>query len=80
MDNHYGTNIFVFAGMGISASLIIVSYTYTAFRKDSMGVTSEYAAYIVYFLGILAMMGNYLFSVILTITIMVLLSSKNYFQ
>lgn len=72
--------MFVFFGMVLSAVLVAISYTYTAFRKDSMGVTSEYAAFIVYFLGIITMMGNYLLSVMLTITLMVILSSKEHFQ
>lgn len=66
--------------MSLSALLITISYAYTAFRRDSMGVTSEYAAFIVYFLGIITMMGNYVFSVILTIILMVILSSKDYFK
>ncbi len=60
--------------------LVVIAYAYTAFRKDSMGVTSEYAAFVVYFLGVIAMTGRYAFAVILTIVLMLLLSSKDYFK
>ena len=80
LDQWYGMHIFVLAGMGISMVLIAISYIYTAFRKDSFGVTSEYAAFVVYFLRVIAMTGNYAFAVILTIVLMVLLSSKEYFK
>lgn len=66
--------------MFVSSFIIAISYVYTAFKKDSTGVTSEYAAFIVYILGIIAMMGHYIISVILTIFLMVILSSKQYFQ
>lgn len=58
----------------------MIAYVYTAFRKDAMGVTSEYAAFLVYFIGIIAVKGNYAFAVILTIVLMLLLSSKDYFK
>ena len=80
IDTLYSTHLFVLAWMGLSALLIVISYAYTAFQRDSIGVTSEYAAFIVYFLGIIAMMGNYILSVVLTIFLMVILSSKEHFQ
>lgn len=80
MDKISSTHLFILIGMIMSTLLIAISYIYTAFRKDSIGVTSEYAAFIVYFLGIITMMGNYILSIILTIFLMVILSSKDYFQ
>lgn len=43
-----------------------------------MGVTSEYAAFITYCIGVIAMMGNYSVAVILSILLLLLLSAKEY--
>lgn len=43
-----------------------------------MGVTSEYAAFITYFIGVIAMMGNYSVAVALSIFLLLLLSAKKY--
>jgi uncharacterized membrane protein (DUF4010 family) len=44
-----------------------------------MGVTSEYAAFITYFIGVIAMMGSYSVAVILAILLLLILSAKEYF-
>ena len=44
-----------------------------------MGATSEYAALITYFIGVIAMMGQYITAVILSIFLLLLLSAKEYF-
>ncbi len=51
---------------------------YSSFRKDQMGVTSEYAAILTYFIGVMSMKGEYIFAVILTVFIMIILSSKEF--
>ncbi len=43
-----------------------------------MGVTSEYAAILTYFIGVMSMKGEYIFAVILTVFIMIILSSKEF--
>lgn len=45
-----------------------------------MGVTSEYAAFITYCIGMIAMMGYYTVAVILSILLLLLLSAKEYFS
>lgn len=45
-----------------------------------MGVTSEYAAILTFFIGVMSMKGEYIFSVILTIFVMIILSSKHYLR
>ncbi len=62
-----------------SSVLIIVSYAYSAFHKEKMGVTSELAAFITYCIGMIAMMESYSVAVILSILLVLLLSAKEYF-
>jgi uncharacterized membrane protein (DUF4010 family) len=62
-----------------SSVLIIVSYAYSAFHKEKMGVTSELAAFITYCIGMIAMMEYYSVAVILSILLVLLLSAKEYF-
>ena len=63
-----------------SALLITTSYIYSSFHSERMGVTSEYAAFITYFIGVIAMMGNYSVAVVLSILLLLLLSAKEYFS
>ena len=44
-----------------------------------MGATSEYAGLITYFIGVIAMLGEYTTAVILAILLLLLLSAKEYF-
>lgn len=78
-DFQYGWHIWVLFGAILSWAFILLSYGYSSFGKDRMGATSEYAALITYFIGVIAMMGQYITAVILSIFLLLLLSAKEYF-
>lgn len=60
----------------VSAVFLIVSYVYASFQQDRMGVTSEYAAFITYLIGVIVMLWHTVIAVILSIVLLMLLSSK----
>ena len=48
LDTVTQSEIWKFLGLIFSSIFVIVSYIYSSFQKDKMGVTSEYAALITY--------------------------------
>lgn len=40
----------------MSGLFVLASYIYASFQRDKMGATSEYAAIIAYFIGVIAML------------------------
>ncbi len=79
LDRFFQMHIWVLVGAVMSGVFILVSYIYSSFRRDKMGATSEYAGLITYFIGVIAMLGEYTTAVILAILLLLLLSSKEYF-
>ena len=77
LDSAFATNLWVLLGSILSGILIFASYLYSAFRQNQMGATSEYAALITYFMGVLSMMHQYTFVVIIAIILLLVLSSKS---
>ena len=80
MDTFLGLHIWKIVGLVVSTIFIIISYVYTTFQKDKMGVTTEYSALLTYAIGVIVMQGQYAIAVILSIFILVILSSKEYLQ
>lgn len=78
LDVHLHTTFWTLFGAIISALILIVSYIYSAFHNEKIWVTSEYAAFITYTIGVIAMMGYYSVAVILSILLLLLLSAKWY--
>lgn len=78
MDMHLQLNIWRILGMIISAIFVVIAYVYTSFRKDRMGVATEYSALITYVIGVVVMQGNYAVAVMLSIFVLIILSSKEY--
>lgn len=64
----------------MSGFLIITSYVYSSFKQGRVGNTTEYAAFITYFIGVIAMHGNYIFAIILSILYLLILSTKDYLE
>ncbi len=79
MDQTLGMHVWTIIGAILSGVLIIVSYAYSSFHQDKMGVTSEYATFITYFIGAISMMWYYTVAVITAILLLLLLSAKEYF-
>ncbi len=77
---HPGTYFWTLFWAICSTLLIVASYIYSSFQKGKIGVTSEYAGLITYTIGVIAMWGYYSTAVILSILILLLLSSKEYFS
>ncbi len=73
-------NIWIIIGAIISGLFVLASYIYSSFQRDKMGATSEYAAIITYFIGVISMLGQYTAAVILAIFLLLLLSAKEYFS
>lgn len=78
-DKILGVNIWIAIGAIISGLFVLASYIYASFQRDKMGATSEYAAIIAYFIGVIAMLWHYTTAVILSIFLLLLLSAKEYF-
>jgi uncharacterized membrane protein (DUF4010 family) len=78
LDTTLGSHMWILIWSILSGILIIISYTYLSFQEGKMWATSEYAAFITYFIGVIAMLGQYSFAVILAIGFLLLLSSKEY--
>lgn len=57
-----------------------MSYGYSSFALGKMGATSEYAGFITYFIGVIAMFGEYSLAVMVAIFLLLLLSAKEYFK
>ncbi len=76
MDHVMQTHVWSIMGFIVSSILIISSYLYSAFWLKKMGSTTEYAAFLTYFIGMLAMSWEYIFSVIGAIILLLLLSIK----
>ncbi len=55
MDMHLNVNFWRITGMIISTFFVMIAYVYSSFRKDKMGVTSEYAALLTYAIGVVVM-------------------------
>lgn len=56
MDQTLDVRLWTIIGAILSAVLIMISYAYSSFHQNKMGVTSEYATFITYFIGVIAMM------------------------
>lgn len=78
LDRTLDMHIWIALGAILSGLFILVSYAYSSFQKDRIGATSEYAAIITYFIGVIAMMQMYSFAVMIAIGFLLLLSSKDY--
>jgi uncharacterized membrane protein (DUF4010 family) len=79
MDSVMGTgNLWKMCGFIISSILVVVGYWYSSFHQHRMGVTSEFAALLTYFIGVIVMGGYATIWVILAILVLILLSSKEY--
>lgn len=80
LDAHiwWWSYIWTLASGIISALFILASYLYSAFAKEKIGVTSEYAGIITYCIGVVAMMWYYSVAVIIAILLLLLLSAKEY--
>lgn len=78
LDISSGTDLWKISGMILSASFILMSYAYSTFCKDHIGVTSEYAALVTYLIGVIVMSGYRTIAVIIAILVLTLLSSKQY--
>ena len=59
---------------------ILIQYSYDAFKREKVGVTSEYAALLAYFMGMIVMTGYTVMWVICTVLTLVVLSSKDTIQ
>lgn len=78
LDTTLDMHIWTAFGSILSGLFILVSYAYSSFQKNKIGATSEYAAMITYFIGVIAMMQMYSFAVMIAIGFLLLLSSKDY--
>jgi uncharacterized membrane protein (DUF4010 family) len=80
LDTKYGGHSLTIAGFGVMALWVGISHAYASFRKDNIGITSEYAAMVIYLVGVVVTMGQTTLAVTTTIGVMALLSAKDGFQ
>jgi len=62
------------------ASYVGISYVYTAFKKNLLGLTTEYSTLVTYFIGILVMRSEYMIALILTIFLVIILTAKDFLE
>lgn len=80
LDKNFGIFFFSFFSLFIIATYIGIAYIYTTFKKDSIGLTTEYSAIMAYFMGVLVMQGSYSIALVLTIILTIILSSKEFLE
>lgn len=80
LDKSFDIVFFSFFSLFIIATYIGIAYTYTTFKKDSIGLTTEYSAIMTYFIGLLVMLWSYTIALILTIILTIILSSKEFLE
>ena len=70
---HFGFVVFIGAVLFL---FILISYVYSAFRQNQLGVTSEFAAIIVFLLGVMTMAGEAQIAIFLGIFVTIMLTYK----
>ncbi len=80
LDAGFGWQIFTILGFLSTFLFILVIHTYTAFKNGDLWVTTELAAVFVYFIGILTMLWNVKFALILTVVLTLIMSAKEYME
>ncbi|MDP2091073.1 MAG: MgtC/SapB family protein [Candidatus Gracilibacteria bacterium] len=76
-DKSFGNGYFVLASLFIVSSFILVSHIYVSFKNKDIGITTEIAGVIVYFIGVSCVYLDIKFPVIFTILISIILAAKN---
>lgn len=74
------TNIWMILGWVLSGIFVAISYVYASFRKDYIGITSEYAALLVYLVGVIVMLGHWKVAIVFTVFLMMILALKEHLQ
>lgn len=64
----------------LSGIFVAISYVYASFRKDYIGITSEYAALLVYLVGVIVMLGHWKVAIVFTVFLMMILALKEHLQ
>lgn len=80
IDMHFWVYFFSFFSLFIIATYVGISYIYTAFKKNLLGLTTEYSALVTYFIGILVMQSEYMIALILTIFLVIILTAKDFLE
>lgn len=73
-----GSDYWKILGIAIVAFFLSISYMYSTFRLNKLGIVSEFAAIVAYLYGIIVMLGYYHIAIILTILSLVLFSAKEH--
>lgn len=76
IDGVFGFYFFSYAVLLVIAAFVSISYIYSSFKKDALGLTSEYSAIATYFVGVLVMMDKHAIALIFTILLTIILSAK----
>lgn len=80
LDAGFWWQIFTILGFVATFFFILVIHTYTAFKNGDLWVTTELAAVFVYFIGILTMLWNVKFALVLTVVLTLIMSAKEYME
>jgi uncharacterized membrane protein (DUF4010 family) len=73
-------NFWKWVGILTTGCIVLAGYVYSSFSEHRMGVTSEFAALLTYFIGVIIGNGDHTIGVILAVLILLLLSAKEYFS
>lgn len=79
-DKTYGFWFFTISWLIIISVFVLVSYIYSCYKYNAIWITTELSWIITYFVWVLVMTWNIEFSVIFTLLITVVLSSKEYIE
>ncbi len=77
LDDLFGTHFgFVFFIGTVLFLFILLSYIYSAFRQNQLGVTSEFAAIVVFLLGVMVMAGDAQIAIFVGVFVTIMLTYK----
>ena len=77
LDDLFGTHFeFILFIGSVLFLFILISYVYSAFRRNQLGVTSEFAAIVVFLLGVMTMAGDAQIAIFIGIFVTIMLTYK----
>ncbi|MDD2870958.1 MAG: DUF4010 domain-containing protein [Candidatus Gracilibacteria bacterium] len=80
LDSNFSMDYMLLSTLFIVAFFIAISHIYAVFKNKSVGVTSELAGIVTFFIGASCVLVDLKFPVIFTVLISVLLASKTLFE
>ncbi|MFA5916757.1 MAG: MgtC/SapB family protein [Candidatus Gracilibacteria bacterium] len=78
LDIILGTHFILIASLIVLGAFTLSSYIYSLFREGQLGMTTEIAVFLTYFLGVFVVLGFAKFAIIISLIITFILSLKDF--